>query len=144
MMITVIGGTPNQRKYIETLCEFCIKTLTPRIRTFDITVKLKRLHDAMGYCLELEDNRTFEIEIDRKLTMRKMLETVAHEMVHVKQYARKELNSDHDLWLGKTVNPTKVDYWDLPWEIEANGREAGLFIRWAREQKLNKRKWVRK
>ena len=46
---------------------------------------------ALGYCLELDDNRTFELEIDRTQPLRQLLETVAPEMV-LKQYARRELN----------------------------------------------------
>ena len=41
-------------------------------------------------------------------------------------------------WLKK--NP---DYWDQPWEIEAHGREIGLFIRWAEKEGYSKRKWVK-
>ena len=85
--ITVTGGKANQRKYVESITEFCIKTLMPRMNTIDITINLSAPQGAMGYCLELDDNRTFEIEVDRSLTLRKLLETVAHEMVHVKQYA---------------------------------------------------------
>ena len=29
------------------------------------------------------------------------------------------------------------------WEIEAHGRELGLFIRWAEKNKLGKRAWAR-
>ena len=29
-----------------------------------------------------------------------------------------------------------MSYWDLPWEIEAHGREVGLFIRYCEENKL--------
>ena len=141
-MITVIGGKPNQRKYVESIAYFCIKTLMPRMRTLNVTIKLKSLNDAMGYCLETDDKRTFEIEVDRKLTLRKLLETVAHEMVHVKQYARRELHPVHSTWCGKTVNPKKTSYWDLPWEIEAHGREAGLFIRWAEQENLGHKKWA--
>jgi hypothetical protein len=132
-MITVIGGKPNQRKYVESITEFCIKTLMPRMRTLDITIKLKTLKGAYGYCLETDTNRTFEIEVHRDLKLRTLLETVAHEMVHVKQYARRELHPVHNTWCGKTYNPEKVSYWDLPWEIEAHGRETGLFIRWCEE-----------
>jgi len=96
----------------------------------------------MGYCLELDNNRTFEIEVDRSLTLRKMLETVAHEMVHVKQYARNELSPYGSIWCGKTYNPKKVSYWDLPWEIEAHGRETGLFVRWAEKENLGNLKWT--
>ena len=129
--IEVIGGRPYQQKYVESITEFCIQTLMPRMNSLDLTIKLTTIADgSMGYCCQLGTNRDFEIEIDRKLTLRKLLETVAHEMVHVKQYARKELNPYHNKWMGKTVNPAKVAYWDLPWEIEAHGRELGLFVRW--------------
>ena len=142
MFITVKGGKPNQQKYIKSMVEFCIKTLMPRMKTLDITVKLTSPKDAYGYCLELDDKRSFEIEVHRGLRLRTLLETVAHEMVHVKQYARRELHPAHNTWCGKTYNPDKVSYWDLPWEIEAHGRETGLFIRWAEENGLGNKKWT--
>ena len=76
------------------------------------------------------------------LTPLTLLETLAHEMVHVKQYARRELKPRVDCWMGKTYNPKKVSYWDLPWEIEAHGRETGLFVRYCEANKLGKQKWT--
>ena len=140
MTIRITGGTKSQQKYARSMIKFCIKTLMPRMKTLDITVKLKNPKGAIGYCLELDDNRTFEIEADKKLRLRKLLETIAHEMVHVKQYARRELHPVTDTWLGKTYNPEKMSYWDLPWEIEAHGREVGLFVRWAEQEKLGDKK----
>ena len=102
--IEVIGGKPYQRKYVESIAEFCIETLMPRMRSLDITITLSSPKGAMGFCQELDTNREFELEIDRKLTLRKMLETVAHEMVHVKQYARRELRHNYK-WCGKTYSP---------------------------------------
>jgi len=142
MTISIQGGTKNQKKYARSMVKFCIKTLMPRMKTLDITVKLKNPKGAMGYCLELDDNRTFEIEADKKLRLRKLLETIAHEMVHVKQYARRELHPVHNTWCGKTINPKKTSYWDLPWEIEAHGRELGLFVRWAEQENLGHKKWT--
>ena len=130
MTISIQSGTKSQKKYVRSMVEFCSKTLMPRIHTLDIAIKLTSPKGAMGYCLELDDNRTFEIEIDRNMRLRRLLETVAHEMVHVKQYARRELNPTTEAWMGKTYNPKKISYWDLPWEIEAHGREIGLFVRW--------------
>lgn len=141
-MITVTGGKLKQRKYVESMVNFCITTLMPRMRTLDITVKLCSPKGAMGYCLELDSKREFEIEVDRTLRLRKLLETVAHEMVHVKQYARRELHPSNNTWMGKTYNPAKTSYWDLPWEIEAHGREVGLFVRWAEQEKLGHKKWT--
>jgi len=142
MFITVKGGNTSQRKHVESLVAFCVKTLMPRMRTLDITVKLCKPKDAMGYCLELDSNREFEIEIDKTQSLRKLLETVAHEMVHVKQFARREMHPTKDDWYGKTYDPKKVNYWDLPWEIEAHGRECGLFVRWCEDNDLGKYKWT--
>ena len=142
MTISIKGGTKSQKKYARSMVKFCIKTLMPRMKTLDITVKLKNPNGAMGYCLELDNNRTFEIEADKKLRLRKLLETIAHEMVHVKQYARRELHPVHDTWCGKTYNPKKTSYWDLPWEIEAHGREVGLFVRWAEQENLGNKAWT--
>ena len=142
MTIRITGGTKNQKKYARSMVKFCIKTLMPRMKTLDITIKLTNPNGAMGYCLELDNNRTFEIEADKKLRLRKLLETIAHEMVHVKQNARRELHPVNETWCGKTYNPKKVSYWDLPWEIEAHGREAGLFVRWAEQENLGHLKWT--
>ena len=142
MLINVVGGSKSQKKHAQGMVEFCVKTLMPRMCTLDITVRLCKPQGAMGYCLETDNNRTFEIELDKTQSMRNLLETLAHEMVHVKQYARGELNPKIDCWMGKTYNPKKVSYWDLPWEIEAHGRETGLFVRYCEANKLGKQKWT--
>mgnify|MGYP006122771867 FL=1 len=142
MFLEVIGGSKSQKKHTQGMVEFCANKLMPRLYNLDITVRLCKPKGALGYCLELEDKRTFELEIDQTQPLRQLLETVAHEMVHVKQYARRELHPSKEAWLGKTVNPKKVSYWDLPWEIEAHGREVGLFVRYCEENKLGKYKWT--
>lgn len=139
--VEIIGGTAQQKKYVESMVHFCIKKLMPKVRTLDLEIKLKTIKDDVyGYCLSVT-RREFEIEVDRNLSLRRLLTTVAHEMVHVKQYARGELKGDY-IWHGKTYHPKKVDYWDEPWEIEAHGRECGLFIRWAEEEGIGHKKWT--
>ena len=88
---------------------------------------------ADGYCtcMDLYD---FEIEIHKDLTFEHMMITLAHEMVHVKQYATGELrdyvkSTSLNRWQGKIVDDSKINYWDRPWEIEAFGREFGLYAR---------------
>ena len=142
MFVEVIGGSKSQKRHTQGMVEFCADKLMPRLHNLDITVHLCKPKGAMGYCLELDDNRTFELEIDRTRPLRQLLETVGHEMVHVKQYARRQLHPNRESWLGKTYNPKKLSYWDLPWEIEAHGREVGLFVRYCEENKLAKYKWT--
>ena len=137
--VNVSGGQPYQRKRVESIVHYCIAKLMPRMQTLDIDVKLANLKgEAYGYCLSL-DKRTFELEIEKKLNLKTLLTTVAHEMVHVKQYARSELTEG--TWQGKLINPNQ-SYWDRGYEIEAHGREYGLFVRWAEANKLGERQWT--
>ena len=130
-MITVVGGTQAQRNYAYSMIEFvCNKfSIYP-----DIEVSFRRLDNctSLGGCVYLGDNE-YEIDIKRSLRMRDMLTTLAHELVHVKQYELGELTQD---------NEAKYDYWDRPSEIEAHGRETGLFVRWAEENNLAHKKWT--
>lgn len=83
--------------------------------------------------------RDFIISIDPSLGTRNMLLAIAHEMVHVKQYAKGELKdyvrSNKSRWKSEIIDPDKVDYWDYPWEIEAHGREKGLYVRYLNHER---------
>lgn len=98
-------------------------------------------------CCWDDDNvrpRDFIIRLDAKMGERKVLQGLAHEMVHLKQYAKGEMrdlvSSDEKLrWHKETVSLKETPYWDLPWEIEAYGRERGLYetfkVRWRKVRK---------
>ena len=97
-----------------------IKHLSIRIIIYDSLGK-----HAQAYCCpdELSGRlRSFEIEI-KKMRTNKMLRLLAHEMLHVKQFAKNELKAKYfrdgykTVWHGEVCN---IDsYWDQPWEIEA-------------------------
>ena len=58
-----------------------------------------------------------------------ILKTLAHEIVHVKQYVLGELRSRDVGLLYKGINHDAMnlmEYFELPYEIEAYGREKGL------------------
>ena len=119
------GGNKVQRDIAEKVVDFMIGQLLPRYRTLDITVQFKNLNadNAIGYCMMEENNREFTIEVDRKLGIKELVTTICHEMIHVKQYARKEMTDDLvengcAVWRGRKVNPN-TKYYDLPWEKEA-------------------------
>ena len=60
-----------------------------------------------------------------------VLKTLAHELVHVKQYVLGELSvRKGDLhYRGIHYDPkTLTDYFELPYEVEAYGKELGLLI----------------
>lgn len=93
-----------------------------RIDQLEITVKYKNL-DVFGlvyidnYNLKGKPD-SFIIEINRHLHTEDKLKTLAHEMVHVKQYSLGYLNESMTRWRGKKVSQN-ITYENKPWEIEA-------------------------
>lgn len=69
------------------------------------------------------------LEVDSRLNGRELIDTLAHEMVHVKQHVRGQTRSENRrgrlirYWMGREVDTRRVHYTDLPWELEAYGKE---------------------
>jgi hypothetical protein len=65
--------------------------------------------------------------IDTAMSIENLIITIAHEMVHVKQYARGQITHGKNLkskfWMGQKI---KSQYYDSPWEVEAYSRERVL------------------
>ena len=65
--------------------------------------------------------------IDTAMNIENLIITIAHEMVHVKQYARGQITHGKNLkskfWMGQKI---KSQYYDSPWEVEAYSRERVL------------------
>lgn len=89
-----------------------------------ILTQNKKFKDIDGrvYCY---DKREFEIEIDAKLTGDAALITLAHELVHVGQYATGRLKdvSRGARFEGKLYRDT-LPYEDLAYETEAHEQES--------------------
>jgi hypothetical protein len=130
--VAVYGSTKEKREIVEKAVAWCIRELMPRMQTLEVFVHLKDLKGkAYGYCMEQDTNREFEIEVDKKLSLYDLVSTVCHEMVHVKQYARRELRQDkhgNTLWK-KSGSFNTTAYEDCPWEKEAFRLEGELALR---------------
>lgn len=103
----------------------------------NLTNGLRRKSGAYGFCVAEEPGprpRFFSIELDADMGPKPTFEALAHEMVHVKQFCRGELQDrvvasrSKTFWNGKEYDTKAIDYWELPWEIEAHGRERGLYL----------------
>ena len=141
MHLVINGGTKKKREMADSIARFVAKKLMPRLAPkLEINIQLVRnlgeKEGVYGDCMWEDDDhrpKEFSIRVDSSLSLRSFCETVAHEMVHVKQYARgelKQLTAVNKYRFAGQRFPIDMDYWDMPWEIEAHGREAGLFIRW--------------
>ena len=96
-----------------------------KLRNREIIIRFKNVmdDDAWGYCIG--DLYDIEIQINRTIAFEDQMQTLAHEMVHAKQFLRGEL--DGNLW--KKRNYDHIKYEDQPWEKEANKLEKKLYKR---------------
>jgi hypothetical protein len=103
-----------------------------------LTKNLKKKEQAYGYCHITDDNlnkpREFMIELDTSMihSFDQILIWLAHEMVHLKQFVRKEL---YDYETGKVQWKKRmygnVNYEDQPWEKEAYRLEEKIYNEFA-------------
>ena len=131
IFVDTIGGNKKQRELVNDVAYWCVNKLMPRMKKLDIEIQINNLKDnAVGYCMMQDDNRTYEIEVDKKLDIEEMIVTVCHEMVHVKQYARNELG----------INDKNDDqnYFDLPYEKEAYELQEILLKQYQEESNASK------
>jgi histidinol phosphatase-like enzyme len=149
MHVSVIGLRSKRfENIVLKATEYYMSMLIPRHISRHITLDVEfeqKLDDkADGFCEVVSCNqrkkpREFLIQIQKNKSQRYMLMTLAHEIVHLKQYAMGELDENMNVWKGRRVH-SKTDYWDTPWEIEAHGREAGLYTRFCEKYKLKFKK----
>jgi Zn-dependent peptidase ImmA (M78 family) len=105
----------------------------------------RRKKSPIGLSWPLDVNafpKRFKIQIDASMGRRRQLLTLAHELVHVKQFSKNEIgsttNKNKTRWKKKMIDENTVHYFDLPWEVEANGREYGLYKRYENFRKKHK------
>lgn len=143
MKLSIVGCPDKERfrPYVKRAALFYAKELLSDKMADNITVKIRfnSKMDAMGYanvtdCNERNRPREFEIELYSLMSAKDILKTLAHEMVHVKQFAYGETNESLTRWKGQVQ--TQDDYWLSPWEVEAHGMEIGLFAKFATKEKL--------
>ena len=94
---------------------FAFNQLIPRIKNCTLNVYLV----SSDSCFETDD-RVYEIRINKNQIGDDFLTAIFHEMVHVKQYIRGQLDQDSD----------DLNYFDRPSEIEAYKLQEELLEKW--------------
>jgi hypothetical protein len=130
------------RPYVKRAAIFYAESLMSKsmLENIHLTIKFDPKLEVCGYASVEEYNfcgnpREFLVEINPHIGAREILDTLAHEMVHVKQYAYSETNERLTRWKGEKISE-ELDYYDQPWEIEAYGMAVGLFTKFAIKEKL--------
>tara|TARA_B100000470_G_C19692638_1_gene347242 strand:+ start:341 stop:856 length:516 start_codon:yes stop_codon:yes gene_type:complete len=155
MLVTIKGSKKEYRDLVRRAVWFYAEKLMSKtlVNTLGITVNLTRnlteKEGAEGFCIwdDWSDirktPREYTIDLDCSMSIRNILINLAHEMVHVKQWVKGEMyeysNSNMVRFMKKKYDMNDMDYFDYPWEIEAFGRQLGLFIHWCEVDGLGDR-----
>ncbi len=143
--IRIYGAMPVELKkhFREAIEYYANKMMSPQlVANLNIQLRYKRELESglLGQCDVITDStrpRHFRITICPKSNTQmgrvEVFKTLAHEMVHVKQFAKRELkfqvrSLEKMMWKGKHVNEDRMSYAKLPWEKEAFGMEDALFV----------------
>lgn len=130
--IKVTGKNTSQKMLAKKVAEFALKKLLPRHRTIEIVIKFRNLEGVLGLCDYTDTNinpRQFEILLEKNLSDELIIETIMHEIIHVKQMVRNEMQDRvksgyKKLWKGK--DHTNLPYDKQGWEVEAYKMELEL------------------
>lgn len=125
----------SKSRYIQDFVHCCCVHLgIDNLPDSEIIIKFqKHLYDgAYGHCWG--DTEHAEVHIaryhgDQRLSKAEMLSTLAHELVHAKQYLRGELvdlDDEVGFWKGKEFD-SSLDELHLPWEVEAYKLEMEIY-----------------
>lgn len=148
MYITARGSNRKTQKLCKDIAQFCAEKLMGKRLSNNIELHIQfvehldKYDTSDGDCMWDDDEsrpREFTIRIRNGLSLSKKLRTVCHEMVHVKQYAKGEMKqmwrpARTTKWRGKYYSD-ELNYWEQPWEIDAFGREVGLYTQWVDDRK---------
>jgi hypothetical protein len=147
MKVFIRGKSKNlSKKEIRAAVRFFAdKLLSSRLKkyiTVYITYNLDLPIPAIIYDDDDGKMRTFHITVSQHLGKRKELLAIAHETVHIKQAATGQWKQKNgkSLWNGEVFNDedTEEDYWQSPIEIDAYGREVGLYEMYMLSMKAKK------
>ena len=138
--VEVTGGRSVDRRWAEETVYWCVRKLLPRVKNLEIYVSINNL-DVSGYCMKVSDKQ-YEIEIAKGMSMIDFVSTICHEMVHVRQFFRKQLKHSGDEWIWKASRKSATkrvhdeEYDNAPHEIEAHELEMPLALEFIKQCRL--------
>jgi hypothetical protein len=133
------------RRSVQNNSRINIKVISPDDVSNNVDVKdLKKYRAWCTYDYVLDGKKYFSVVLNAKqinknskkphIRMKKMLIDLGHELVHIKQYLNNEIfdyKSGDVRYKGSYFDSSYQDneelYYDSPWEVEAYGRELGLY-----------------
>jgi hypothetical protein len=145
--------TPKERKILRMATNFYASRLMSERLSDSLEINVNVIKDfyaknkILGEAFPRDDvlglpsNKQFVINLEWNKMGKRILQCLAHEMVHVKQYAKGELkfHERRNLVTFQKEQYEGDEYWESLWEIEAYGREVGLYQKFRPTLKLLKK-----
>jgi hypothetical protein len=144
--IHITGGNARKRKLVKQAARwmlgYALGTRLANNIKLNITLE-EGLRDTRFYGSVIweDDNhrpREYDMELCNYLKDRMLYRVLAHEIVHIRQYATGDLkdlatHADYCKWKNKMIKSEgrgKTNYFDLPWEVEARRDQEVILSDW--------------
>lgn len=146
--VTIVGKVEHKRylkRYAKDILRHFFKDRIKR--TIPVEIKIVDYLDGdWGQCYGTRSQVTIELARSvkgkknrkRRTRQEQLIETLAHELIHAKQFIRGEINQRNLIWRGQRgpYDCRRLAYRKTPWEKEAFGQEKELkHIYWDKQYK---------
>lgn len=120
MKLNVLNAS-NISQDINAIATWYFRKYLLKYKKLELTIQLNNIKEY-GLCFKLSKYQ-FLLDISNELSGQNLICAVLHELVHVKQYLKRELSADDSSVYWHNVEYADVDYDLQPWEIEARNSE---------------------
>jgi hypothetical protein len=140
--VLVMGRTRHTKKELKQATEFLCDVIFKRLSK-NIYIEIRLIKDKLRkegsladiFCIDRPRNsRMFDFEIDNNLSYKSTICSIAHELIHARQFARGELSATfyppYLRYKGEIINEDETRYFELPYEFEPHAREDDLYFQW--------------
>lgn len=133
MELEILGRKTQRKVFAEAAIKFFRKELKLERSRWNLIVGFERgIQKNEGYsgAVIVPFNGMLIMKLDSGLDVENLARTIAHEMVHVKQYATGKLRMEtqrgkHNFYWNGRKSSVK-EYYDMPWELQAFSQESIL------------------
>jgi hypothetical protein len=128
MDILVEARSPKKKKFIEAILPSMVTQLGLNNSRKSVLIRLEQDCAGMGFTLPLDALDSYVVVIKPSLSIKDIGLTLAHEMVHVRQFAKGilKVKNGANYWKGKRFTK-RTKYLDQPWEQDAFARQEIIF-----------------
>lgn len=153
MKIKIVNDNPKiERTELRNACRFMYRLLVNqddyKKTKINIVSQLFLRKNVYGIIDPNEDKKPiYTIYLNTRYSRKTQLCSLAHELVHVKQFITKELEETWEnngvlftKWCGKYISEKDIYYNDRPWETESFGRQYGIYKRYEMYRKNGSRR----